>query len=250
MNASASVDLDLPVFVKTECEPRGRGLCAIHVSGDSVPTPKMVGRQVGFTLVEVAIVLVVIGLIVGGVTAGQQLIRSAKTNQALSTLDSIAAAVLAFNDRYERMPGDYHAASVHMNCAITCLNGNGNRRVERNAIPVSGSEVHEELLVWSHLSGAGFINGEEVFRPVAGGTVPTLANTPRNGFGVTFKFVYDGNFGTAPDGTARHNFKTGNRIPVDLIQEIDTKIDDELPTLAASGSRLLRRATWRRLAVA
>jgi len=187
----------------------------------------MVDRQKGFTLIEAAIVIVVIGLLVGGVTAGQQLIRGAHLRKLILDHDGYRSAILGFTDRYGAMPGDYSRASIHVNCSPACLNGNGNQRVETNATPVLGSEVHEELLVWSHLSGAGYIGGN--FVQVAGGTVPTLQNSPVNIFQRYWTFAFDGNFGTVANLTTRHNLKTGNQVPVDFLQEIDIKIDDGLP---------------------
>jgi prepilin-type N-terminal cleavage/methylation domain-containing protein len=184
-------------------------------------------RQKGYTLLEMAIVLIVIGLLIGGVMAGQQLIRSARVSKLMADESGYRGAIHSFTDRFETYPGDYEAASLHVNCSPACLNGNGNKRVERNAAPVAGSEIHEELLVWSHLSGAGFINGQ--FTPVAGGTIPTLDNSPVNVSQRYWQFIFDAMFGSPAGTPARHNLKTGNQIPVDYLQEIDSKIDDGLP---------------------
>jgi len=184
-------------------------------------------RQRGFTLIEIAIVLVVVGLLVGGVLAGQQLIRNSRLHKLIMDHGGFSTAILSFRDRYDAMPGDYERASVHIGCSPVCLNGNGNGHVESNATPVAGSETHEELLVWSHLSGAGFLSGR--FAPVAGGTVPTLDNSPVNISQRYWQFMFDANYGTVPGAAARHNLKTGNQIPVSFLQEIDAKIDDGLP---------------------
>jgi len=185
------------------------------------------GRQTGFTLIEIAIVMIVVGLLVGGVMKGQQLIRSARVHKLMADETGYRSAILGFADRFGTFPGDYEGASLHVNCSPVCLNGNGNKRVERKATPVAGSEVHEELLVWSHLSGAGFISGQ--FAPAAGGTIPTLNNTPVNISRRYWQFVFDAVFGSPPGTAARHNLKMGNQIPVSYLQEIDTKIDDGLP---------------------
>ena len=67
-------------------------------------------REQGFTLIEIAIVLVIIGLLLGGVLKGQELITSARVRNLISTQDGIKAAYFGFLDRYRALPGDYSAA--------------------------------------------------------------------------------------------------------------------------------------------
>ena len=187
----------------------------------------MIRKDRGFTLVEIAIVIVVIGFLVGAVSKGQELIRGSQVRRLIADHDGFRTAIRGFTDRYQRVPGDYGQASIHIACTPVCLNGNDNRRVESNAVPVAGSEVHEELLVWSHLAGAGFIQGNFVM--AAGDTVPTLQNSPVNFAQRYWEFIFDGNFGTVASGTTRHNLKTGNQIPVDIAAQLDLKVDDGLP---------------------
>ncbi len=61
----------------------------------------------GFTLIEIAIVLVLIGLLLGGVLKGQELITSARVRNLISQQDGIKAAFFGFQDRYRALPGDY-----------------------------------------------------------------------------------------------------------------------------------------------
>ncbi|HNG59525.1 MAG TPA: prepilin-type N-terminal cleavage/methylation domain-containing protein, partial [Cellvibrionaceae bacterium] len=63
-------------------------------------------QQAGFTLVEIAIVLVIIGLLLGGVLKGTELIENSKVKRAVNELNSITAALYAYQDRYQRLPGD------------------------------------------------------------------------------------------------------------------------------------------------
>jgi len=70
----------------------------------------------GFTLIEIAIVLVIIGLLVGGVLKGQELITGARVRNLISQQDGIKAAFFGFQDRYRALPGDYAAADTNINC--------------------------------------------------------------------------------------------------------------------------------------
>jgi prepilin-type N-terminal cleavage/methylation domain-containing protein len=178
-------------------------------------------RQQGFTLIEIAIVLVIIGLLLGGVLKGQELITSARVRNMISTQDGIKAAYFGFLDRYRALPGDYTTATT--NIANSTQNGNGNGRVETAATPVSGSAVQENILVWEHLSRAGFINGSYTFATTASATTSVT-----NPYGVYMDLAYDAVYG-AGTSAARHNIKTGAQIPVEIIVEVDRKVDDGLP---------------------
>jgi prepilin-type N-terminal cleavage/methylation domain-containing protein len=194
----------------------------------------MMNRSRGFTLIEIAIVLVIIGLLLGGVLKGQELITGARVRNLISQQDGIKAAFFGFQDRYRALPGDYASASTNIKCPATCLNGNGNGQIEAAATPVSGSEVHEELLVWTHLTSAGFLNGS--YNMVAGATAPIDANNPKNPYSVYLQLVYDGFYGTATTATgstSKHNLKTGSQIPVEILAEVDRKVDDGQPTSGA-----------------
>src|SRR5438034_8642401 len=75
----------------------------------------MTKRQQGFTLIEIAIVLVIIGLLLGGVLKGQELITSARVRNLISMQDGIKAAYFGFLDRYRALPGDYAQATANIN---------------------------------------------------------------------------------------------------------------------------------------
>src|SRR5215475_12167049 len=107
----------------------------------------------GFTLIEIAIVLVIIGLLLGGILKGQELITGARVRNLISQQDGIKAAFFGFQDRYRALPGDYAVANA--NIAGVNIVGDGNGRID--APNLAGT--HEEILAWNHLTAAGFLNG-------------------------------------------------------------------------------------------
>src|ERR687890_662978 len=94
-------------------------------------------RQRGFTLIEIAIVLVIIGLLLGGVLKGQELITGARVRNLIQQQDGVKAAYFGFLDRYRALPGDYSAAAtvgaVTGNIAGTTANGNANGQIQGGA---------------------------------------------------------------------------------------------------------------------
>jgi len=104
----------------------------------------------GFTLVELSLVIVIIGLIVAGVIGGQSLVNQAKLRTVITDIDKYKVAVNAFRLEYDTIPGDMSNAESYFGAANT-NNGNGDGRIPR------GSQ--EVFLLWQHLSLAGFIKG-------------------------------------------------------------------------------------------
>ena len=185
-------------------------------------------RSRGFTLVEIAIVLVIIGLLMIAVIKGQELIFSARVRNVIAQQEGVKIAVLGFQDRYRALPGDYATASTDINCGATqCANGNGNGLVEAP----NASGAWESILSWHHLSAAGFLTGSYAMASSAT-SLPDDGNTPRNVYGVYLQFAYDGVYGAGTTGAPsprKHNLKTGTFIPVGIMAEVDRKIDDGDP---------------------
>ena len=70
--------------------------------------------QRGFTLIEIAVVLVIIGLLLGGVLRGQELINSARAKNLVQEMRGVTTMVYGYQDRFQRMPGDDNAADDHV----------------------------------------------------------------------------------------------------------------------------------------
>jgi prepilin-type N-terminal cleavage/methylation domain-containing protein len=128
--------------------------------------------QKGFTLVEIAIVLVIIGLLLGGILKGQEMITQAKIKNVVADFSGISAAYYGYQDRYRAIPGDDSTAATRWTGAF---GGDGNGQVGgtySNTCPtaiVSGSA--ESCKWWDHLRRAGFVagsGGQQPFNAVTG----------------------------------------------------------------------------------
>jgi prepilin-type N-terminal cleavage/methylation domain-containing protein len=117
--------------------------------------------QSGFTLVEIAIVLVIIGLLLGGVLKGQELINSAKVKNLASDFRSISSFVFAYQDRFRALPGDDRSACNHVDCGTDKTGassaGTGNARIDGRWN--SDTRTDESHLFWKHVRLAGLATG-------------------------------------------------------------------------------------------
>ncbi len=176
-------------------------------------------KQTGFTLIEIAIVLVIIGLLTGGVLKGQELITNAKVNNTITKMDGLKAAVFGFQDRFRALPGDMgNAATVIGNGAVNCATGCDNGLIQ---------PWYNTSLVTNHLLAAGFYSG--AYSTAESNTVPTAQNAPTNPWGGPMFVAYYNNYYTAGTATSRNGIYTGRSIPSSVMAEIDRKIDDGTP---------------------
>ena len=124
-------------------------------------------KQHGFTLVEIAIVLVIIGLLLGGILKGQEMITQAKIKNAIADFSGISAAYYGYQDRYRAIPGDDANAATRWTTPTAATAGNGNGIVAgtyNNAGAVCTAAV-EACSWWDHLRRAGFVAGSGVTQP-------------------------------------------------------------------------------------
>jgi prepilin-type N-terminal cleavage/methylation domain-containing protein len=115
--------------------------------------------QRGFTLIEIAIVLVIIGLLLGGILEGQELITQGKIKNVISDVNGTQAAYYGYLDRYRQLPGDDSLASSRWTSATPPAQpiNSGNGRIDNRYN--SATAGHESRLFWEHLRLAAFISG-------------------------------------------------------------------------------------------
>ena len=123
----------------------------------------MKARQTGFTLVEIAIVLVIIGLLLGGILKGQEMITQAKIKNVIADFSGVSAAYHGYQDRYRAIPGDDPNANTRWAVAPAATAGNGNGVVA--GAYNSAVAGDESRLWWDHLRRAGFVSGAGTQQP-------------------------------------------------------------------------------------
>ena len=133
----------------------------------------MRSQQSGFTLVEIAIVLVIIGLLLGGILKGQELINSARVKNIANDFRTVPTYIYAYQDKFRALPGDDPQADVHVNGGTNATGTLGNGVI--NGAWNSTTATDESYLFWQHVRLANLM---------AGVTNPAAAEyTPRNAVG-------------------------------------------------------------------
>ena len=179
--------------------------------------------QSGFTLVELSIVLVIIGLIIGGVLTGQQIMQNARITNAINAIQAYQGQFQTYVQNYGALPGSDKNASDHFpNIAlpngITSPNGGGLGTVGTgNSFNTQKTALYdsESLLVWVHLRAAGLVKNQ----PGSSSAVQ-----PPNPFNGVFGFQ-NGAFGSVFTTTTL----CLDKVPAAAAQAMDSRLDDGKP---------------------
>jgi len=144
----------------------------------------MRSQQSGFTLVEIAIVLVIIGLLLGGILKGQELINSAKVKNLANDFRTIPTYIYAFQDKFKALPGDDANVVAHVTGATLATTGGtvGNGVIEGHWN--SATTTDESFLFWQHVRLANLAAGptstaDATYRPTnaVGGNIGIASNS-------------------------------------------------------------------------
>lgn len=187
-------------------------------------------RQGGFTLVEIAIVLMILGLLIGGILRGQELIQSARVRNIVDQKSAIQTAYIGFLDRYRMLPGDLtstQAGVVGNNARASSVASGGTALISR---------ATESTLFFQNLTAAGFLSCSACANVPAGGAAASINNSPTNVYGEFLSVGHDNSDNTgattwfdATDALNRLVLYTGASIPSQVLAEVDRKADDGRP---------------------
>lgn len=174
------------------------------------------GAEDGFSLVEVAIVLVVIGIILGAVLQGRALIASAEYKSFSQEIRQARGAFHAFRDRYGALPGDFARADQRIDAAAPVPGASGGDGTIDNGAngPACLDDGDEGCMAWQHLRYAGMLGGD-----------PTLEGeeaSPEHPWGGAISGFFTG---SGNNGTFGHNLLIRD-VPVDIARRLDREEDD------------------------
>ena len=177
-------------------------------------------RNKGFTLIEIAIAIVIIGLLMAGVIKGTSLIEGAKVSNAITLAQDLSVAVNAFKQQYHLLPGDMLVTSEFPTLRTECLTG-AKKGNNNGIIDANESQCIPEVLFLAGLAKVDRDSGVPVFKSYYGSAnviATSLSNVVVNNG--SNKFL----------ASVIHVIEFAN-LPCDIVQQIDRKIDnDDLAT--------------------
>ena len=223
-------------------------------------------NEAGFTLIELSIVLVIIGLIVGGILTGQDLIKAAEQRATLAQIEKYNTAVNTFRNKFGFIPGDIPwatASGFGLGAYTGGGDGNGILSDTANGTNVASAPVGETLLIWQQLGTAGLIDGSFGSDLTAAGAAPAsgvtandlpLAKLGRGNYLIAgssnsegFNFFglagVTGSFTGGAVGTATYSASSTNNLSPIELYSMDKKVDDGLPNTGTVQARDATKVT-------
>jgi prepilin-type N-terminal cleavage/methylation domain-containing protein len=177
-------------------------------------------KEAGFTLVEIAIVLVVIGLLLGAILAGQEVVLNGQIRNTVNEYNNVASAVFVYQDRYRQIPGDDSTAAARWP-GTNAVGGNGDRQIDGTwdaTAAVAGTS--EGGIFWHHL------RNDELVAGARDSTAAGAFALPLNAFNGEIG-VQEGAFGAPGAGTMTDTVICQSNIPFKAAVIIDARIDDD-----------------------
>jgi prepilin-type N-terminal cleavage/methylation domain-containing protein len=173
-------------------------------------------RQTGFTLVEIAIVLVIVGILLVGVLQGQEMIDNSKAKGVVSEMKAYQAAYSAYLDRYRTMPGDDTAAVMTTRGWAGGTGGNGDGVLAWPVATTFPNAGAERNAFWRAMRGSGLMGGDP-------NSVVGVANLPKNSAGGLLSVANGGVYGVSGQ------FVCASGLSTKLAMAVDILIDGPLP---------------------
>jgi prepilin-type N-terminal cleavage/methylation domain-containing protein len=178
-------------------------------------------KQTGFTLIELAIVLVIIGLLLGGVLRGQELINSAKVKNMARDFQNIQVYIYGYQDKFKAIPGDDHSANAHVG-AVNAANGTQNGVIEGSWRTTTTGD--ESCAFWEDVRRAGLAAGPTTADCTTGNTYQ-----PRNADGGLIGVQSASTF-TDITGLTGAYVVCSDAILGKFAKQLDTTLDDGVAT--------------------
>ena len=160
-------------------------------------------HQSGFTLIEIAIVLVIIGLLLGGILKGQELIIQGRIRNVSNDFQSVSVAINLYQDRYRALPGDDAGAKARW---ATTTEGGGDGTIGGDYDTADNDD--ESRLFWQHLRLAGLVGGATNDLTQPANAASGITGVQNTGMGLNSLVV------------------CSNNLPAKIAQAIDSQFDD------------------------
>lgn len=198
----------------------------------------------GFTLVELGVALMVIGLLLGGLLAGREMLVNVRVSQSVKQIEGVRAALISFREQYSALPGDMVGAGTRLQgCSGNCATNGDDSGTIGTTGDLRGTyglaNDGENSNAWRHLRASGFLS----YTPVTAATATVIAKSPMPEGGLYFAYADAAASGNYPPVTGHYLImqlvtgavtsatpSTGDpALPPFVARMLDGKLDDAAP---------------------